>query len=933
MRVLDQDITFNVFNAMKFPKENEECLKVELVDYMVTSELDQLLRSDALEKALLGNSDSEDDEGDKQLQFLNASPWKRKIDMPFESLGIEELKKDPKHLKPSIEETPTLELKHLPEHLRYAFLGDASTLPVIIASDLSGSDEEKLLIILREFKSAIGWTIIDIKGINPSYCMHKILLEEGSKSTVEQQRRLNPIMKEVVKKEILKWLDAGIIYPISDSSWMSPVQCVPKKGGIIVVVNEKNELIPTRTATEWRVCMDYRKLNKATRKNHFPLPFFDQMLDRLAGHEYYCLLDGYNQICIAPKDQEKTTFTCLFENISDDDYHKQLAEEIVKVYVISLREVRIYFKDCTFNLLNREVIENYSIAKLERGIILGHKVSSKGLELDKAKVGVIENLPPPISIKGIRSFLGHAGFYRHFIKDFSKISKPLCSLLEKDIPFKSDDEFLATFETLKKSLITSPVITAPDWSEPFEMMCNASDYAIGAVLRQRKNNIFYVVYYASKALNGAQLNYTTTEKELLAIVYGFEKFRSYLLGTKVTVFTDHATIRYLISKKDSKTRLIRWVLLLQEFELEIKDRKGTENQVVDHLSRLEDPSATSLDKTLINESLPDEQLFGVQEKEPWFADIVNYLVSNIMPPDLSRCIPYSETGGILRDCHSTAYGGHYGGKNTAAYILQVGPFVSSCNNQYILLAVDYVLKWVEVKALPTNDAKVVLNFLHKQIFTRFGTPRVIISDEGSHFCNLKFIVMMQRYNMNHRIATDYHPQTNGQPEVSNREIKRILEKFVCPSRKDWSLKLDEAVWAYRTAYKTPFGMSMFQLVYAGKKRMRQLKELGEFRLQAYENNKMYKEKVKRWHNKGLLLKSFVPGQQVLLFNSRLRLFPGKLKSRWSGPFVVKTVFPHGAVEIFENDPGQAFKVNDQRLKHYYGDTANHEVVSAVLLSV
>ena len=255
----------------------------------------------------------------------------------------------------------------------------------------------------------------------------------------------------------------------------------------------------------------------------------------------------------------------------------------------------------------------------------------------------------------------------------------------------------------------------------------------------------------------------------------------------------------------------------------------------------------------------------------------------------------------------------------------MGPFISSCNNQYILLAVDYVSKWVEVKALPTNDAKAVLNFLHKQIFTRFGTPRVIISDEGSHFCNRKFTSMMQRYNVNHRVATAYHPQTNGQAEVSNREIKRILEKVVCPSRKDWSLKLDEAVWAYRTAYKTPLGMSPFQLVYgkgchlpaelehkaywalkklnldldaAGKKRMLQLNELDEFRLQAYENNKMYKEKVKRWHDRKLHPKLFVPGQQVLLFNSRLRLFPGKLKSRWSGPFIVKTVFPHGAVEIF-----------------------------------
>ncbi|KAL8089245.1 hypothetical protein AgCh_038872 [Apium graveolens] len=560
-------------------------------------------------------------------------------------------------------------------------------------------------------------------------------------------------------------------------------------------------------------------------------------------------------------------------------------------------------------------------------IILAHKVCSKGLEVDKAKVGVIENLLPPISLKGIRSFLGHAGIYRCFIKDFSKISKPLCNFVEKEVSFKFDDECLAAFETLMKSLITTPVITTPDWTKSFEMMCDASDYAVDAVLGQRKNNLFHVVYYASKMLNGAQMNYTTTEKELLDI----------------------------------------------EFELEIKDRKGTENQVADHLSRLENPDSTSHDKTLINESFPDEQLFAIEEQG---ADLI-----------IRRCIPFCETEGILRDCHSTVYGGHYGGEKTAARNLQagffwptlfkdahqfilrcdhfqrvgnltrkdemplnmmlevevfdvwgidfMGPFISSCNNQYILLAVDYVSKWVEVKALPTNDIKVVLSFLHKQIFTRFGMPQVIISDENS-----KFTSMMQRYNVNQRIANAYHLQTNGQAEVSNREIERILEKVVCPSRKDWSLKFDEAVWAYRTTYKTPLGMSPFQLVYGKgchlpaelehkaywtltklnldqdaveKKRMLQLNELDEFRLQAYENNKIYKEKVKRWHDRKLSPKLFVQGQQVLLFNSRLRLLPGKLKSRCSGPFIVKTVFPHGAVEIFENDLGQAFKVNGEIL--------------------
>ena len=201
---------------------------------------------------------------------------------------------------------------------------------------------------------------------------------------------------------------------------------------------------------------------------------------------------------------------------------------------------------------------------VQEGIVLGHKVSRKGIEVDKAKIEVIEKLPPPNSVKGIRSFLGHAGFYRRFIKDFSKISKPLCNLLQQDVEFKFDEECVKAFQQLKTTLITTPVIVAPDWDKPFELMCDASDYAIGAVLGQRHNKIFHSIYYASKTLVDAQLNYTTTEKELLAVVFAFYKFISYLVGTKVIVYTDHSAIKYLIAKRDAKPRLIRWVLRLQE---------------------------------------------------------------------------------------------------------------------------------------------------------------------------------------------------------------------------------------------------------------------------------------------------------------------------------------------------------------------------------
>ena len=208
-----------------------------------------------------------------------------------------------------------LVLKELPSHLKYAYLESSKRKPVIISARLSDTEEQRLLKILKKHKESIAWSIEELKGISPSICMHKILLEETSKPSVEHQRRLNPMMKEVVRKEVLKLLNAGFIYAISDSPWVSPVHVVPKKGGFIVIRNEKNELIPTRTVTGWRVCIDYRKLNTATRKDHFPLPFIDQMLDRLAGHPHFCFLDGYsgyNQIAIAPEDQDKTTFTCPY---------------------------------------------------------------------------------------------------------------------------------------------------------------------------------------------------------------------------------------------------------------------------------------------------------------------------------------------------------------------------------------------------------------------------------------------------------------------------------------------------------------------------------------------------------------------------------------------------------------------------------------------
>ncbi|GKA75255.1 reverse transcriptase domain-containing protein [Tanacetum coccineum] len=535
-------------------------------------------------------------------------------------------------------------------------------------------------------------------------------------------------------------------------------------------------------------------------------------------------------------------------------------------------------------------------------------------------------------------------------------------------------------------------------------MCDASDYAIGAVLGKRIEKHFRPIHYASKTMTEAETNYTTTEKEMLVVVYAFEKFRSYLIMNMSVVYTDHSALKYIFNKKDAKARLLRCVLLLQEFDFSVIDTKGAENYAADHLSRLENPYENVFDPKEINETFPLETLNMVtshdDQNTPWFADIANYHAGNFLikvPRDqiIRRCVFGQEALEILKACHEGPTGGHHSANITARKVFDagffwptiykdayelikscdacqrqgkisqrdempqnaiqvceifdvwgidfMGPFPSSRGNKYILVAVDYLSKWVEAKALPTNDARVVVKFL-KSLFSRFGAPRAIISDRGTHFCNDKFAKVMSKYGVTHRLSTPYHPQTSGQVEVTNRGLKRILERTVGENRASWSDKLDDALWAFRTAYKTPIGCTPYKLVYgkachlpvelehkaywalkhanfdlktAGDHRKLQLNELSELRDQAYENSLIYKEKTKKLHDSKIKNRIFNVGDQVLLFNSRLKIFSGKLKSRWSGPFTITKVYPYGTTKLSYTD-GSNFKVNCHRLKHYYG---------------
>ncbi|GKA52367.1 reverse transcriptase domain-containing protein [Tanacetum coccineum] len=451
-------------------------------------------------------------------------------------------------------------------------------------------------------------------------------------------------------------------------------------------------------------------------------------------------------------------------------------------------------------------------------------------------------------------------------------------------------------------------------------MCDASDYAIGAVLGQRIEKHFRPIHYASKTMTEAESNYTTTEKEMLAVVYAFEKFRSYLIMNKSIVYTDHSALKYLFNKKDAKARLLP-----------------------DHLSRLENLYENVHDPKEINENFPLETLNMVTSRgdpsTPWFADYANYHARNFIAKKLSTSLQLAivdPPGDITvpttpqKRFLTQDFIGPQSTKmpQNSIQVCEIfdvrgidfiGPFPSSRGNKYILVAVDYLSKWVEAKTLPTNDARVIVKFL-KSLFAQFGTPRAIISDRGTHFCNDKFA--------------------------------KVMSKTVGENRASWSDRLDDALWAFCTAYKTPIGCTPYKLVYgkschlpielehraywalkyanfdlktAGDHRKLQLNELNELLDQAYENSLIYKERTKKLHDSKIKNRIFNVGDQVLLFNSRIKIFSGKLKTRWSDPFTITDVFPYGTAKLSHSD-GSNFKVNCHRLKHYFGGDTPPTVV-------
>ncbi|RDX86383.1 hypothetical protein CR513_32279, partial [Mucuna pruriens] len=571
------------------------------------------------------------------------------------------------------------------------------------------------------------------------------------------------------------------------------------------------------------------------------------------------------QIHIAPEDQHKTTFTCPFDtfaytrmpfglcNASStfqrcmisifSDFLQDCMEVFMDdfmVYVDSFETCLNHLSKVLKRCIDTNLVLNFEKCHfvMTKGIVLGHLVSNRGIRVDKSKVDIITSFTNPTFVREVRSFLDM-----------------------QDVEFNFDQPCIEAFQELKSRLTFAPILQAPNWDLPFELMCDASNSMLGAVLGQKAGvgQPAHVIAYASRTMDPSQQNYTTTEKELLAIVFALDKFPSYLLSSKIIVFFDHDALRYLLKKPDAKPRLIRWMLLIQEFDIEIRDKKDADF-VTDHLSRIERES----EPMPIQDEFPDDHLFYIKSATPWFADNYNYVATSYLPPEalrhykekirsdakyyiwddpylwrlcsdkvICRCILDAKINSILQFCHSTPRGGHYGSTRTARKVIPtifrdayyfvstyercqkagmamnqrhempqqpilfcevfdvwgidfMGLFPVSNGYSYILLAVDYVSRWVEAIATRTNDAKVVVDFLKSNIFYRFGVPKTLISDQGSHFCNRAMAALLQKYGVAHKITTSYHPQTNGQVEIFNREIKHTLQKMTNPSRKDWS---------------------------------------------------------------------------------------------------------------------------------------------------
>nr|GEU98424.1 reverse transcriptase domain-containing protein [Tanacetum cinerariifolium] len=1171
----------------------------------------------------------------------------------------EELKAyEAKTIKSSIEEPSEVKLKDLPPHLEYAFLDGDNKLPVITAKELRDEEKSALIKVLKSHKRAIAWKLCDIHGINPEFCTHKILIEEDYKPAVQNQRRVNPKIHDVIKKEVEKLVDAGLIYPISDSPWVSPVHCVPKKGGFTVVANEENELIPTRLVTGWeRVLLFPRWFLWVRLLQEFDLAVIDTKgAENLAADHLSRLENPYENVLDPKEINEKFPLETLgmvtFRGNSGTPWFADFANYHAGNFLVKgmstqqknkfFKDVKHYFWDDPFlfkvceDQVIRRCVHGKEALEILKACHNGPTGGHHGANLTAIKVfdagffwptiykdahELVKNCPFSSSLgnkyilvavdylskwveakalpindarvvcKFLKSLFARFGAPRAIISDrgtyfcndqFEKVmrkygvthrlstvyhpqtsgqvevtNRGLKRILKRTIGLKSDqshvnkkakedntmkiyqaiqrmsqteaqarknmmiylknvagfkmdyfkgmsyddirpffekyfDSNLAFLQKTKEQMdeedsraLKSFGVDAAEESQGkyakvkdlqesrishfdrFVVVDFESDPCVPLIIGRsflRTGRALIDVYGEEITLqdNGEavtfNLNQTTrysstyddmsvnridvndiAREEYAQEMLGFfkissggnptstsepiisdfspsltpfegsdfilEEIEAYLKVELISLEINHADYlkeeevaktKSLIEKpsklelkdlpsdleyaylegvdklpmiiakdlKDDEKEAILKVLKSHKWAIawKITDIKGIDPRFCTHKILIEEDYKTAIQSQRrvnpkIHEGIKKEVIKLIDAgmidpitDSPWIAIPMTHLLEKETPfVFFNDCIDAFETlkkklteasilvvpnwnlpFELMCDASDFAIGAVLGQDF-------MGPFPSSRGNRYILVAVSYLSKWVEANALPTNDARVVVKFL-KSIFSCFETPRAIISDHGTHFCNDKFAKVMSKYGVTHRLATAYHPQTSGQVEVLNRGLKRILERKVGKNRASWSEILEDALWAFRTAYKTPIGCTPYKLVYgkschlpielehkaywalkhanfdlktAGDHRKLQLNELRD---QAYENSLIYKEKTKKLYDSKIKNRIFNVGDRVLLFNSRLKIFLRKLKTRWLGPFTITQVFPYETIELSQPE-GPNFKVNGHHVKH------------------
>lgn len=885
---------------------------------------------------------------------------------------------------------------------------------------LTGEEEQKLQTFLADqlpqFEACLGRTML---------VEHQIKL----KSTEPLKQRYyprNPAMQEIMKNEVLEMLKDDIIEPAS-SPWSSPVVLIKKSSG------------------KYRFCIDFRRVNDASVKDAYPLPYISGVLDKLREANYITTLDlknGYWQIPLHPESKPITAFTVpgvglfqfkrlpfglhsapatfqrLLDTIIGPDLEPKAFAYLDDIIILGKTfDEHIELLEKVFNRLRGAGLKlNPDKCQFVRTELkyLGHIVNRDGISTDPEKVRCMKEFPTPVNVKTLRSFLGLVSWYRRFIKDFAQVTAPLTLLLKKKTPWNWMEDQQKAFELLKHKLSSTPVLACPDFTKLFTLQVDASGFGLGAALTQIQDGKEVAIAFASRLLNERERKFSTTEKECLALVFGVKTFRPYLEGYHFKAITDHQALRWLLSIKEPSGRLGRWVLEIQQYDFEICYRKGIDNGLADALSRIpnETPQRTSA-VTLATTNAGMQET--TQGKDPWYDTRLNQVRQNPRKykqftvhndqlfrklrtrrnekestPSWVLCLPEEKRRLVLHENHDTPTAGHFGVRKTIHRIQQryywpgmkidivkyvrtcencqkqkpeqklpvgkmhfripkgpwyqitadmIGPFPRSTKGyRSVLVIQDTFTKWIELAPLRAATAKEIKEKFQELIMLRYGSPSVILTDNGPQFVSQLFQKITTEWNIKHQFTAPYSPQSNP-VERSNRVLKTLIRQFIQDNHRHWDKHLNEFRLAMNTAVHESTGFTPALLNFGRELRLpgtlqpdvetgtesdtnkveERMQWLRKLRENVTTNLKLAYTRQAKYYNLRRRPNEYQINDQVLCrthpISDAARFYAAKLAPKFSGPY---TITEKSGANLFwiTNDRGQTQKAHAKDLKPY-----------------